>query len=358
MNSKFVIIPAIIIGVSILAVFAIDSVNLDKLCAEKGGTRNGDVCLIELPLATPDVETGFDLSGITVIKPNTMKYFYYPNPEDTENRDVFQKFILIRLPEELGGGADDISAFRAYSALSVGDHCLIKYWPHEGRKRIEDPCWGSMYRAIDGLLTGGPKPVINTTPVALPQLDLSLDENGSLYVEPPTWTLDENGVIGVGRQISLDEISTGSQILMDSFEKSHPHYPLIPLNFAGHTLSEIQSDGNRVVLRYFDFTSMYGYLTFDIGLATAQDQQYLLNLVKSNSEFWQIGDTVIRIGGNAFEKNNEPDKFKEYEIQFIKDGYNFRVGGKNLEFMKKEIIANYFPDFEYSDLFLVSITVK
>jgi hypothetical protein len=356
MKTRFLIIIPVIITISILAVFVIDSVNLDKLCSDSGGKRNGDVCVIESPELIVE-QTEFDISQIKSMKPNSMEYFYYPNPENVENRDAFQKFILIRLPEKLGGGVDDVSAFRAYSALSVGDHCLMKYWPDEGRQRMEDPCWGSMYRAIDGLLISGPKPVINTSAVSLPNLDLSIDENGSLYVESPVWTLQENGVVGIGRQISLQEIRQGSEILLDSIEKSHPHYPKIPLDFAGGILSRISPDGNRIVMMYFEFPSMSG-TSFDVGLVSAQDQAYFQNRAKSNSELWQIDDTVIRIGGNVFEENNEPRQYKEYEIQFIKDGYNFRLGGQNLEFMKKEIVTNYFPEHDYDDLFLVSSTVK
>ena len=336
-----IIIPTVVI-LAILTVVVYDSVYLDKLCQDSGGKRNGDVCVIES--SEPIVEqTEFDISQIKSMKPNSMEYFYYPNPENVENRYAFQKFILIRLPEKLGGGVDDVSSFRAYSALSVGDHCLMKYYPDEGRQRMEDPCWGSMYRAIDGLLVSGPKPVINTSAVALPYLDLSIDENGSLYVEPPIWTLQENGVVGIGRQISLQEIRQGSEILLDSIEKSYPHYPKIPLDFAGGILSEIKPDGNRIVMMYSEFPSMSG-TSFDVGLVTAQDQAYFQNMARSDSELWQIDDTVIRIGGNAFEENNEPKQYNEYEIQFIKDGYNFRFGGQNLDLMKKEIITNYFPE--------------
>jgi hypothetical protein len=102
MNSKFVIVPIIIIIASIFVVVAIDFENLDKICAEKGEKRNGDVCFIEIE-ATSVEETVFDFSQISLMRSNSMEYFYYPNPKDTENRDAFQKFILIRLSEELGG---------------------------------------------------------------------------------------------------------------------------------------------------------------------------------------------------------------------------------------------------------------
>ena len=50
--------------------------------------------------------------------------------------------MLIRLPERMGGAANDTSAFRAYRAKALDDPCIIKYWPDEGRQRIENPCQG------------------------------------------------------------------------------------------------------------------------------------------------------------------------------------------------------------------------
>ena len=358
MNSKFLIIPAVIMA-SILAVFAYDSVNLDNICAESGGIRNGGVCEI-IHVYEPPIESVFDFSGIKSMKPNSMEYFYYPNPEDIENRDAFQKFILIRLPEELGGDTDDVSAFRAYSALSVGEHCLVKYWPHEGRKRMEDPCWGSIYRPIDGLLISGSKPVVNTTPVALPYLELSIDENGSMYVEPPVWTKDENGVVGIGRAVALSEIRQNSQILVDAYEKTNTRHPKIPVDFAGQILTAINHNANSVEVRYHEFPSTdWMGITFYINNVSSQDQERFRNLAKSNSEFWQIDNSIIYVGGSAMDKNSSlDDGLKKYEIEFIADGFKFTIVGKNLDLINKAIVANYFPDFSYDDLVLVSSTVK
>ena len=304
-------------------------------------------------------KTDFDISQTTTMEPNSMEYFYYPNPEDTKNRDAFQKFILIRLPESLGGGIDDVSAFRAYSAVSLSDHCLVKYWSDEGRQRMENPCRGGMYRAIDGLLMLNIDPVrVTSFPTALPRLDLSIDENGALYVEPPKWTLQENGVIGIGRTISMQEIRQHSQFLVDSYVKSYPNHPKIPAFFVGHSLSELHT-GNDIEANYFDFSSTNDHVYFQIDNVSAQDQKYFLNFGYPNSEFWQIGDTAIRISGSALDKNNDqPEHFKQYNIQFILDGFKFTIEGKNLEFLKRGIIANYFPEHDYDDLFLVSSTVE
>jgi len=354
MKTKIMIIIPVIIVFAILVIVAYDSVSLDKICQDSGGKRTGDICQIPITV-TNNSESDFDLSNITTIKPNTTMIFYYPNTDDTT--DFFKTFLLIRLPVELGGDADDISSFRAYSSVSVSSHCFSKYWPHEERKRIEDPCHGSMYRIIDGLLTDGPKPLDNAGPVALPHLDLSIDENGVLFVEPPTWTLDENGVIGEGRIMSLHEIRTGSQFLIDSFEKSHPQYPHIPLEFAGLTLIKVTDDRNRVLLEYSDSSSIPNRISSNIGLATATDQTYMKNRELSNSVWLQIGDTPIRIDGNILDQETNSKTIKHYEIQFIKDGYNFGFNGQNLEFMKKEIVSNYFPENDYDDLFLISTTI-
>ena len=76
--------------------------------------------------------------------------------ERFEKSDAFENYMLIRLPEWLGGGKDDVSAFRSYHAVSLSDNCLSRYWPDEGRWRIENPCAGDIYRSWDGLAVAGP----------------------------------------------------------------------------------------------------------------------------------------------------------------------------------------------------------
>ena len=362
MNNKIFVIGISVIVASVFTVIAIDSIALDKICRDSGGIREGDICLA--PIITNSSNNDYSEntvkpSQIKTMRPNSMEYFYYPNPEDTTNRDVFQKFILIRLPAELGGSVDDASAFRAYSALSVGVHCQIKYHPHEERKRIEDPCWGSMYRPIDGIMISGERPVVNTKPVALPYLDLSTDENGSLYVEPPVWNMDKNGVVGEGRNIPLQQIRQGSQGIVDSYEQTNPNHPKVSIDFAGQILTQINPRTNQVEALYHDFlTQDWHGVTIHISNASAADQQYLLNFARPHSEYWQIGDKVIRIWGSALNENSEqPEGFREYNIEFILNEHKFFINGKNIELMKQSIITNYFPEYDYNDLFLISSTV-
>ncbi|MCV0431238.1 hypothetical protein [Nitrosopumilus sp.] len=295
-------------------------------------------------------ENIFDSSQISLMQPNSMEFFYYPNPEDTENRDVFQKFILIRLPEELGGSANDVSAFRAYSAVSLSDHCLVKYWPDAGRKRMENPCWGDLYRAVDGVqMAAIDSGRVAFSPNALPYLELSADHSGSLFVEPPTWTLDENGVIGVGRHVSMEQVRDGSQMLVDSAMESHPNYPEIPVTIGAYTLTQIHFSHGMEAM-YLDFSPVSDYLYLEVARGTAKDQQ--------SFEVWQIDDILIQFRGSGFDKNKATPYFKQYKAVFSLDGFRFTLEGKDLELMKRGIVATFFPEHSYDDLVLISGMVE
>ncbi len=362
MNAIIMLIVGVIVIASVFALVTIDSLGIGMMCQDSGGMRYDDTCYVPIPpnSAINDSRNDVIMPQIKTMMPNSMEYFYYPNPEDVEDRDVFQKFILIRLPEELGGDADDVSAFRAYSALDLTSHCYIKYWAYEERKRMEDPCWGSMYRPIDGLMIAGERPVVNNVPAALPYLDLSIDDNGSLYVEPPKWTLDENGVVGEGRNISLQQIRLGSQIIADSYGQTHSNHPKIPVDFAGQILTQINHGNNKMEALYHDFYhGDWKGLTISTRNVSALDQQHFLNLAKPDSEFWQIDDTVIRVWGSALDGRSEkPKGFQEYNAEFVLEGFKFTINGQNIELMKKSIAAVYFPENDYDDMFLISSTVK
>lgn len=215
-----------------------------------------------------------------------------------------------------------------------------------------------MYRAIDGVIMAGvDSDRVAFSPNALPYLELSTDEQGSLFVEPPVWTLGENGVIGVGRHISMDKIRQGSQLLVDSIMDSHPNYPKLPVTFGAHTLSQIHfSNGLDVI--YFDFSPVSDYVYVTVDNVSAQDQQYFKNLAVKNSEIWQIDATTIILSGSGFDKNKFSPYFKQYKAEFILDGFTFTIEGKDLELIKRGIVSNFFPDYSYGDLFLVSSTVK
>lgn len=354
MKARFFIIIPVIIALSIFAVIAYDSITLDKICHDDGGKRDGDICKIPIITnSTKDSSQAVDFSKITTIKPNSMEFFYYPNVQDSERQDTYKLFMLIRLPEWMGGDVNDTSAFRAYSAKSLDDSCIVKYWPDNGRQRIENPCQGGMYRVVDGAMTMGL--IHRSTPMtALPYLDLSVDENGLLYVEPPRWTKTENGVIGYGREISFDDFHNGSEFLAESFAKTYPEYPPIPLEFAGYDLSEIVPEQQyRVNISYLNFPDNSGSIFMSIGKQSVGTGHTYWT--KSQSESFQIGDTIISVDKYIFERDNAgTENLRTYEIRFKDDGFYYAINGKNLEFIKKEIVKNFFLEYEYDDMFLIS----
>jgi len=125
-------------------------------------------------------------------------------PEGTDevlNEEAFRKWQLIRLPEELGGSKKDVSAFRVYSMICLHLWCLWKYWPQEGRKRGECPCHGSMYDPVTGTAFLGPASVQAPPSNTLPILYLEEDSDGFLWIKPPTWGVNQNGIVGYGRFI-------------------------------------------------------------------------------------------------------------------------------------------------------------
>jgi len=213
-----------------------------------------------------------------------------------------------------------------------------------------------MYRVVDGAMTFGT--IYSSTPMtALPHLDLSIDENGLLYVEPPNWSKTENGVIGYGREISFEDFRSGSEFLVESFAKYNPEFPSIPMKFAGYDLSEIASAQYRADVSYLDFPDNSGRISMSI--AKYSVGTLYTSVQKSNSELWQIGNSKITIGGNALDQDSKtPEQFRTYEIRFKDDGFYYAINGKNLEFIKKEIVKNYFPEYKYDDLFLISGMVK
>ena len=127
----------------------------------------------------------------------------YPKTGDPVlDEEAFRKWQLIRLPSELGGDANDVSAFRLYSLVCVHLWCIWKYWPDESLKKGMCPCHGSMYDPVTGVATDGPAAKQSAPANALPKLDLEAGDDGFLYIKEPTWGTRENGIVGYGRFVN------------------------------------------------------------------------------------------------------------------------------------------------------------
>ena len=146
-------------------------------------------------------------NDLSTFAPNGSWVVTYPSSGDptldAQNPDTFVKFQIIRLPAELGGSEKAAAAFVAFSKVCVHLWCSPNYDPERSANPVDEtyqcPCHGSIYRIPDGLSTAGPASQQPPPTNAIPMLTLTADSEGLLYIEPPLWDVDHNGVIGYGR---------------------------------------------------------------------------------------------------------------------------------------------------------------
>ena len=154
------------------------------------------VTLAKVPVILPD-GTQANLNTYPI---NHAEVITYPETADEVlNEEAFRKWQFIRLPEKFGGTRKDVSSFRAYSMVCLHLWCLWKYWPEEGRMRGECPCHGSMYDVRTGTSFSGPASVQAAPSNTLPNLEFEADSDGFMFITPPTWGVNANGVVGYGR---------------------------------------------------------------------------------------------------------------------------------------------------------------
>lgn len=152
--------------------------------------------LEKVPVILPD-GTQANVNSFPV---NHAEVITYPATGDAAlDAEAFRKWQFIRLPEELGGAKTDASAFRAFSMICLHLWCLWKYWPDDGRKRGECPCHGSMYDPDTGTAFVGPASVQAAPSNTLPKLSLEVDSSGFVFILPPKFNANDNGVVGYGR---------------------------------------------------------------------------------------------------------------------------------------------------------------
>ena len=152
--------------------------------------------LDKVPVILPDGTQ----ANVSTFPVNHAEVITYPEtPDEVLNEEAFRKWQFIRLPEKFGGTRNDVSAFRAYSMVCLHLWCLWKYWPDEGRMRGECPCHGSMYDVKTGTAFIGPASVQAAPSNTLAQLNFEADSDGFMFISPPTWGVNDNGVVGYGR---------------------------------------------------------------------------------------------------------------------------------------------------------------
>jgi ubiquinol-cytochrome c reductase iron-sulfur subunit len=150
----------------------------------------------------PVLLPGGDQANVKTFPVNSSQAVIYPRSNDPVlNNEAFREWQFIRLPPELGGDKNDVSAFRMYSMVCLHLWCLWKYWPQEGRKRGECPCHGSMYDPLTGKAFAGPASLQGPPSNVLARLDLQIDDKGDIWILPPIWDPNHNGVVGFGRYL-------------------------------------------------------------------------------------------------------------------------------------------------------------
>jgi hypothetical protein len=257
------------------------------------------------------------------MEPNSFGVFMYPSSYNYSNpANAYQKFLLIRLPSWLGGDKNDTSAFRAYSMLDVESHCLLRYWPQDGRQNIEDVCHIEKYRPFDGAsyffgIKYFNKPVEN----ALPELDLGTDNNGFLYVKPPTWTVDRNGLIGDGRHLSKDAILRSSQMMLQDYKDTAKNGINIPLEFENGTqfLIDITYSNDQTQFRYTTDSSIsnyYSIITLRYCNCTKPSLQDIPYFSQKNLQVWKFDDKLIY----ALPAHYGPNNTIYYKFNFYENG--------------------------------------
>jgi Rieske Fe-S protein len=152
--------------------------------------------LERVPVILPDGSH----ANINTYPINHAEVITYPSTGDAAlDAEAFRKWQFIRLPEELGGGKKDVTSVRAYSMICLHLWCLWKYYPEDTKKRGECPCHGSVYEPTTGTAIAGPASVQAAPSNMLPELTLETDPDGSLFIMPPKFNANDNGVIGYGR---------------------------------------------------------------------------------------------------------------------------------------------------------------
>ena len=151
-------------------------------------------------------------ANIASFPANQSAVVIYPKTDDPVlNKEAFRTWQFIRLPVELGGDAQDVSAFRLYSMVCLHLWCLWKYYPRgpdkEDKSKMVNgngqcPCHGSMYDPLTGKAYQGPASIQSPPLDVLPRLDLEADAKGDLWILPPSWDLHKNGIIGYGRYLA------------------------------------------------------------------------------------------------------------------------------------------------------------
>ena len=137
-------------------------------------------------------------ANVNTVPVNYGETISYPRTKDPVlDAEPFRKWQFIRLPEGLGGAENDVSSFRIYSNICLHLWCLWEYKTDEMNGAC--PCHGSIYDIRNGRSIAGPASVQAEPSNVLPFLGMEIDSDGMMWILPPTFNADSNGIVGYGR---------------------------------------------------------------------------------------------------------------------------------------------------------------
>jgi ubiquinol-cytochrome c reductase iron-sulfur subunit len=195
---------------------------LSSSVSSAGAYKRQKIVVDNKPIYGMAAGKAVNVNDLDTFPPNSHWVVTYPSSgnmtEDSNNSDTFVKYELIRLPagSPFSGDAKSAAAFVAFSKVCVHLWCSPNYNPSQTtnpkengyqppspsaatHEQYECPCHGSIYEIPDGLAKKGPAAEQPAPTNAIPMLTLTADPDGTLYIEPPVWDVDHNGVLGYGR---------------------------------------------------------------------------------------------------------------------------------------------------------------
>jgi hypothetical protein len=187
---------------------------------------------------------------------------------DADPQEYYQ---LIRLPQEIVGNRNEISAYRAYSGLDIESHCLVRYFAD--RSELEDPCHSNHYRVWDGLVyagissfgvSGANSAILSSgsSYIGLPHMRLGVDSEGYIVAYKPDNSLYGDGVVGEGKRFTDEQLRETNTKLVDGAGSDLPvdilpGYHLIWFSSAVRQNQDGAGFSREINSDYFTFVAAY-----------------------------------------------------------------------------------------------------
>ena len=172
-------------------------------------------------------------------------------------------------------------------------------------------------------------PILVSENLALPYLEISSDQDGFLYVEPPIWAENQNGVVGIGRKVSESEIKSTSELIATSekqIREKMEGFALPKLLSTEHRLERIANEEMKKNTAYYflpDYEPSYITLSYEYCNCPQSKEFSAVEMTKPNSQTIELADTFVMAYPNAIDYAN--DKNDKYTFIFYDNGFRITL---------------------------------